>query len=95
MQAANPLEEKYAQVASVGYHLADLRHPKPFWFPVKQLASLLSVAEKTIYRVIQLLEMRKVIHCVDPTYCFTKEKKSKEYVFVSRPTAEKATQSVA
>jgi putative DNA primase/helicase len=89
MVADSPLNEKYALVGSVAYHFGEFRKPKPFWFPVKELASLLKATERTVYRVIELLEQRKVIRCVNADYSFTKHR-AKEFIYLGPGPANTA-----
>jgi hypothetical protein len=82
--APTPCEEKYALVGSVAYHLAEFRKPRPFWLPVKQIASLLNTHIRTVYRIINRLEADGVIRCVNPEYSYV-DSVAREYVYTGPP----------
>jgi hypothetical protein len=86
---AGPLREKYAFVASLAWHLADFRGTKPFWLPLRPIASLLKTNVMSVSRVIDLLEKDRIIRCVKEDYSYTK-KKAKEYIFIGPPPASES-----
>jgi hypothetical protein len=53
------------------------------------------VHERTVYRIIELLERAGVVECVNESYSFTQRKRSKEYVFVGAPPVGEKVGSAA
>lgn len=94
MLPATALNEKYALMASIAYHLADFRRPKPFWLSGKEIAPLLKMNERTVYRIITLLEQDKVIKCVMSDYSY-KKGLAREYLYTGAPPKEDQNSIVA
>ena len=82
----------YSLLLSMAYHLSQFTSPKSFFLPVERLAALFQTNLMKISRAIDLMEMRKIIRCVDPNYSFTK-KKAKEYAFIADLALEKEVSS--
>lgn len=64
----SPRMRIYALVGSAAYYLADLRKPEPFWFDAQRIAELTDRDDSIIYKIIQDLERRGVVRCVDRHY---------------------------
>jgi hypothetical protein len=81
MTPRHALDEKYALIGSVAHYLADLRKSKPFWFDAQDLARLLNTTQRTINRVIRLLEQDGIIQQVRP---YVPHRVSTEFILKGR-----------
>ncbi len=72
----------YAKLAAVAYHLSRHTKEKPFWLPRERLAETLNVSAKTVSRIINLLEKKSIIRCVNSDYSYT-ARRAKEYLFTA------------
>jgi hypothetical protein len=83
MAPKTPLDRLFAQAASVMYHLGEFRKPKSFWITGTTLASLLKIEERRAYRLLDLLQTKEVIKCVNANYSFKKHI-AREFVFIGK-----------
>ena len=81
----------YSAVASLSWHLSQMRRDKPFWLSQTLLANLYTkrmgkaVPARYISRAIHLLKRNNIIECVDEHYQKPgegKKPKAKKYVFI-------------
>jgi putative DNA primase/helicase len=79
--------DQYKKLASIAYHLSCLTAPRPFWLTRERVAPLLGCKHPMeVTRIINLLEDKGVIKCVDHSYRFAgPAPKAKEYIFTERP----------
>jgi hypothetical protein len=73
----------YQMVASIAYHLSNIQGEHPFWLPGDRIAEIMGTNKMNVSRIIQNLQSRGVIKCVNQDWEWRqgRKRKCKEYVY--------------